>query len=248
MIVAHLSDLHLGFRAYGRVERGVDVRERDVTAAFDRAIQEVVRLGPHVVVVAGDVFDRPDPPAGALVALARGLELLRSSLPATPVLMVAGPRDTPRRPGDPGALAVLDTFPNVEAAASLPRSILLERLKLHAALVPYRATVREPIAVPEPDPRVRWNLLVVHARPGHVDGPVVFVDPADWDYVALGGEHRRRSLGARVQYSGSLERVDLDPWDEAADEKGFLTVDLQTGETTFIPSPAGRWPPSRPSA
>jgi Calcineurin-like phosphoesterase len=237
MIVAHLSDLHLGFRAYGRVDRGVDVRERDVTAAFDRAVQEIVRLGPQVVVVAGDVFDRPDPPAGALVALARGLELLRSSLPGTPVLMVAGPRDTPRRPGDPGALAVLDTFPNVEAAAGLPRSILLERMQLHASLVPYRATVQEPVALPEPDPRARWNLLVLHASPGRVGQPGVFVDPADWSYVALGGEHRRRRLGPKVQYSGSLERVSLDPWEEAADEKGFLLVDLERGETVFHPVP-----------
>ena len=44
MIVAHLSDLHLGFRAYGRVERGVDVRERDVAAAFERAVQEVAKV------------------------------------------------------------------------------------------------------------------------------------------------------------------------------------------------------------
>ena len=108
MIVAHLSDLHLGFRAYGRVESDMDIRERDVSAAFERVVGELVRLGPDVVVVAGDVFDRPDPPAGAIVALARGLELLRSSLPETPVLMVAGPRDTPRRSGDPGALAVLE--------------------------------------------------------------------------------------------------------------------------------------------
>ncbi len=237
MIVAHLSDLHLGFRAYGRVERGVDVRERDVALAWERAVQELVRLSPEVVVLAGDVFDRPDPPAGALVALSRGLELMRSSLSRTPVLMVAGPRDTPRRPGDPGALAVLDTFPNVEAAAGLPRSILLERLQLHAALVPYRATVREPALHPEPDPRARWNLLVLHGREGGGDESGVFVDPADWSYVALGGEHRRRRVAPNVQYCGSLERVDLDPWDEAADEKGFLTVDLERGSTTFHPIP-----------
>ena len=36
------------------------MRERDVAAAFERASQEVVRLRPDVVVVAGDVFDRPD--------------------------------------------------------------------------------------------------------------------------------------------------------------------------------------------
>jgi DNA repair exonuclease SbcCD nuclease subunit len=233
VIVAHLSDLHLGFRAYGRVERGVDVRERDVASAWDRSVQELVRVAPDVVVVAGDVFDRPDPPAGALVALARGLELLRSSLPETPVLMVAGPRDTPRRPGDPGALAVLDTFPNVEAAAGLPRSIFLERLGLHASLVPYRATVRDPVVLPEPDPRVRWNLLVLHAREGSADQTGVFVDEGDWSYIALGGEHRRRRITPRVQYPGSLERVALDPWDEAADEKGFLVVNLEDGETVF---------------
>ncbi len=233
MIVAHLSDLHLGFRAYGRVERGSDVRERDVATAFERAVQELVKLTPDVVVVAGDVFDRPDPPPGALVSLSRGLEVLRSSLPRVPVLMVAGPRDTPRRPGDPGALAVLDTFPNVEAATGLTRSIVMERLDLHASLVPYRSAVRDPAAVPEPDPRVRWNLLILHGRVDAVGAHGVPVDPGDWSYVALGGEHRRRSLGARVQYCGSLERVELDPWDEAAEEKGFLLVDLEREEVLF---------------
>ena len=233
MIVAHLSDLHLGFRAYGRVERGVNLRERDVAAAFERAVQELVRIAPDVVVVAGDVFDRPDPPPGAVVALARGLEVLRSSLPEVPVLMVSGPRDTPRRPADPGALAVLDTFPNVEAATGLTRSILVERLDLHACLVPYRATVRHPAAVPESDPKMRWNLLVIHGSTDSAGEWGVHVDPDEWDYIALGGEHRRRDVIANARYPGSLERVALDPWDEAADEKGFLTVDLERDEVVF---------------
>ena len=233
MIVAHLSDLHLGFRAYGRIERGADMRERDVAAAFERASQEVVRLRPDVVVVAGDVFDRPDPPASAVVALARGLETLRVALPDTPVFMVAGPRDTPRRPGDPGALAVLDTFPNVEAATGLTRSILIERLGLHACLVPYRSVTRHPPALPDPDPHMRWNLLVLHAKIAIGAEEGILVDPEEWDYVALGGEHRRTKLSDRVRYPGSLERVALDPWDEAADEKGFLTIDLEGGQVSF---------------
>jgi len=209
------------------------MRERDVAAAFERASQEVVRLRPDVVVVAGDVFDRPDPPASAVVALARGLETLRVALPETPVLMVAGPRDTPRRPGDPGALAVLDTFPNVEAAAGLTRSILIERLGLHACLVPYRAVTRHPPVILDPDPRMRWNLLVLHAMRARGAEDGILVDPEEWDYVALGGEHRRTKLSDRVRYSGSLERVALDPWDEAADEKGFLTIDLERGQVSF---------------
>jgi hypothetical protein len=233
VIVAHLSDLHLGFRAYGRIERGADVRERDVAAAFERATHEIVRMRPDVVVIAGDVFDRPDPPASAVVSLARGLEAFRAALPGTPVLMVAGPRDTPRREGDPGALAVFDTFPNVEAATGLTRSILIERLGLHACLLPYRAVTRQPPVVPEPDPRMRWNLLVVHAQDSGRDDRGVYIDPEEWSYVALGGEHRRRTLSPRVRYAGSLERAALDPWPEAADEKGFLTVDLRTGHVAF---------------
>jgi DNA repair exonuclease SbcCD nuclease subunit len=233
VIVAHLSDLHLGFRAYGRIESGADVRERDVASAFERATQEIVRLRPDVVVIAGDVFDRPDPPASAVVSLARGLEVFRASLPGVPVLMVAGPRDTPRREGDPGALAVFDTFPNVEAATGLTRSILIERLGLHACLLPYRAVTRQPPVLPEPDPRMRWNLLVVHAQESARDDRGVHIDPEEWSYVALGGEHRRRSVSARVRYAGSLERVALDPWSEAADEKGFLTVDLRSGRVAF---------------
>ena len=233
MIIAHLSDLHLGFRAYGRVEGGVDVRERDVAAAFERAVQEIVKIGPAVVVISGDVFDRPDPPAGAVVALARGLEVLRAALPETPVLMVAGPRDTPRREGDPGALAVFDTFPNVDAATGLVRSILFERLGLHACLVPYRTLIRQPPVPPEPDPRMRWNLLVLHAQQGTRTDGALHLDPGEWSYVALGGAHRRQKVGARVGYAGSLERVALDPWEEAADEKGFLTIDLESGHASF---------------
>lgn len=233
MILAHLSDLHLGFRAYGRIERGVDMRERDVAAAFERASREIVKIEPAVVVVSGDVFDRPNPPASAVVALARGLEVLHASLPETPVLMVAGPRDTPRRPGDPGALAVLDAFPNVEAATGLTRSILVERLGLHACLVPHRAVTRHPPAIPEPDPRMRWNVLVLHAEIARAGGEGIHVDPSEWSYVALGGEHRRREVGPAVHYAGALERVALDPWSEAVDEKGFLSVDLERGEVRF---------------
>jgi hypothetical protein len=82
---------------------------------------------------------------------------------------------------------------------------------------------------------MRWNVLVLHAEATHGREDGVHVDPAEWDYVALGGEHRARKVEQRVRYSGSLERVALDPWDEATDEKGFLTVDLERGQVAFHP-------------
>ena len=141
MILAHLSDLHLGFRAFERTDGGRNVREVDVARAFQAAIKKMRDIEPKVVLVAGDIFDRPEPTQGAMVALARGLASLREGLPDTKVLMVAGSRDTPHRPGDPGALAAFDAFPGVEAATARRRVVHLQDLDLHAVMVPHRSAI-----------------------------------------------------------------------------------------------------------
>ena len=233
MIVAHLSDLHLGHRAFDRWERGVNVRERDVAQAVQRAFEEVIARKPDLVVITGDVFDRPDPSPGALVTLTRGIEALRAALPETPVVMVAGARDTPRRSSDASALAALDTFPNVEAATAMPRSIVYEQRSLHVLLIPHGAVLRGPQPLLEPDPRMAHNVLVTCGRVAHGEGPGLQVDPSEWDYVALGSQHTHRVVGPRVAYAGSLERIGSAPWREAGEEKGFVTVDLVAGEIRF---------------
>jgi DNA repair exonuclease SbcCD nuclease subunit len=231
VILAHLSDLHLGHRAYERVEGGWNVRERDVALAFERAVQELVPLRPDVVIVAGDVFDRPDPPTTALVTFTRALETLRVALPASRVLMVAGARDTPRRSGDPGILAALDALPGVHAASAEPRSVLLEELSLQALLLPHAALRSGLEGLPVRDPRFRHHLLVAHGR---LDpGAATFIDPREWDYVALGGEHSQRAVGSNAAWSGALERVGPEPWSEAAEGKGFFTVELPGARRTF---------------
>lgn len=233
MIVAHLSDLHLGYRAFDRWEQGVNLRERDLSLAVQRAFDGVVGLAPDLVVVTGDVFDRPDPPPGALVTLARGLEALHTALPGVPVVMVAGARDTPRRSGDAGALAALDAFPNVEAATTIPRSIHYEDRSLHVQLVPHRAVLRGPQPLIEPDPRARWNVLATCGRVARGEGPGLQLDPAGWDYVALGSHHTHRIVGPRMAYAGSLERVGSEPWRDAGEEKGWVSVGLESGEIRF---------------
>lgn len=236
MIVAHLSDLHLGHRAFDRTDEGQNLRELDVAAAFRRAVGELVALAPDVVVISGDVFDRPDPTAGALVTLTRGLERLRAELPETPVLMAGGARDTPRRPGEPGALAAMDAFPHVEAATATARSVLFRERSLHVLLLPHRALLRGPAPVMEPDPRARWNVLVAcgHLATGIAGSDeALLLDMDGWDYVALGSAHTHRVIRPRVAYAGALERVGPRPWAEAAEEKGFVSVDLASGALRF---------------
>ena len=114
MRLVHLSDLHLGFRAYFHLERGWNRRERDIGAAFRAALEEAARLRPGLVLITGDVFDGPNPPSTAFLTLHRVLSRLRRRLPAVPVLIIAGERDSPRSPADPGPVAVLDSLPGVE--------------------------------------------------------------------------------------------------------------------------------------
>jgi len=233
MLLAHLSDLHLGHRAFDREERGRNVRERDVAAAFQRAIQEVIKLKPDLIFLVGDIFDRPDPPPGALVELARGLETLRSAIPSTQIFMLAGARDTPRPMSDPGALAALDPFPQVEAVTGTARSIFLRDLETHLYLIPHGAVVRRPYPELRIHPEARWNILLAYAGVGTGPGPGLPLDPGPWDYVALGHLHQHQQVVPGVYYPGSLERVGPEPWREAAQEKGFLTYEMETGLSRF---------------
>ncbi len=233
MIVVHLSDLHLGYRAFGHIERGRNVREADVARAFHQAIQRVLEIAPGAVLIAGDVFDRPEPPHSALVALAQGLQTLRDALPDTPVLMAAGARDTPAGPADPGPLGTFDTLAGVEAVTATTRSVHYSRLDLNVVLVPHRSTIQGPGPVVEPNPNARWNVLVGYGSVDRDESALLSLDSSDWDYVALGHEHFRREVMPGVHYAGALERVGATPWEEAAEEKGFLTCDLESGHISF---------------
>lgn len=233
MLLAHLSDLHLGHRAFERVEGGRNVRERDVAAAFQRAVREVIRLKPDLIFLVGDIFDRPDPPPSALVELARGLEAFRSAIPGTRIFMVAGARDTPRSVSDPGALAALDPFPQVEGSTRTARSIFLRDLETHLYLIPHGAVARRPYPEVRIHPEARWNILMAYAGVGTGSGPGLPLDPGPWDYVALGHQHQRQQVAPRIFYAGSLERVGPEPWREAAQEKGFLTFDMEGGVSRF---------------
>lgn len=233
MILAHLSDIHLGFSAYERMVHGRNARTRDVEEAFLKAVSQVVALKPDLVILAGDILDHPHPDSGGLVALTDGLSALREGLPEAPILAVAGERDTPLLRVDPGVLAALDRFPGVDAAGSVPRSVFLRHLDAHVLLLPHRAIRQEPFAAVRPEPKAAHNLLVFHGRLQGEGG--LPVSEADWDYIALGSGHRMARPAARVVDAGSLERVSVDPWSEALEEKGFITYEVGSEEPVFHP-------------
>ena len=97
MKIAHLADLHLGYRAYHRItSRGINQREADVAEAFRRAVAHVVELRPDLVVVAGDVFHTVRPTNQAILHAFLQFSKLRRELPAAVIVLVAGNHDIPR--------------------------------------------------------------------------------------------------------------------------------------------------------
>src|SRR5881397_3188970 len=97
MKLAHLADLHLGYRQFDRqTPRGGNQREADVAEVFRRAVDDLLEQRPDLIVVAGDVFHSVRHTNPAILFLFQQLQRLRVGLPATPVVVVAGEHDTPR--------------------------------------------------------------------------------------------------------------------------------------------------------
>lgn len=241
MRVAHLADLHLGYRAYNRMTpNGVNQREADVAIAFRDATHRVIDLAPELVVVAGDVFHASRPPNNAIVHAQRMLVRLRKELPRTVVVLVAGNHDAPRTSDTGDILALFDSI-GVHVASSRAKRILVPDLELAVLAVPDVVGVR-PLVVP--DPAFRRNVLVMHGEVEHVAADW---NPSGWDYIALGHYHVYRRVADRAYYSGSIDYTSSNPWGELVEEqaagltaKGFVLADLEARTETFHPLPVAR--------
>jgi exonuclease SbcD len=89
MLVAHISDLHLGYSQFGLEER-----EEDVYATFNEAIDISIREGVKLVILGGDIFHTPRPNGKAIITLANALKKLKDKQIA--VVYVLGEHDISR--------------------------------------------------------------------------------------------------------------------------------------------------------
>ncbi len=246
MRLAHLADLHLGFRQYGRQNsQGINQREADVARSFRLAIDGVIAARPDAVVVAGDVFHSVRPTNPAILDSFNQFRRLRESLPDAPIVLVAGNHDTPRSVETGSILRLFEVIGDVHVITNEPTTLILEQLDLAVTGVPYAAVVAAGGSPRiEPEPTTRWNVKVQHSEiagllPGDRSVSGVPVEPGDlqaeqWDYVALGHYHIAQRVRPNAWFSGSLEYVTSNPWGElreksplaAAGDKGWLLVTL----------------------
>jgi DNA repair protein SbcD/Mre11 len=253
MRLAHLADLHLGFRQYQRQSSaGNNQREADVARAARHAIDAVIEAAPDVILIAGDVFHQVRPSNPMILFALRELTRLRAALPATPVVMIAGNHDLPRA-AETGCILALFRTIGITVVEHEPERLRFPALDLALFAVPDR--LGQPLPALTTDASARWNVLLLHGEvQGVLPDRAVMVDrtpsevtvdelqAAEWDYVALGHYHVHRQVAERSWYAGSLDYVSTNAWGEIAEQrqhavpgKGFVLHDLATGAHTFVP-------------
>lgn len=248
MIIAHLADLHLGYRAYHRIASGgINVRERDVALALRAALSDVIERRPDLVLMAGDVFHTVRPPNAAIADAFHQLARLHAALPDTPVIVIAGNHDAPRSVETGSILRLLGEIPGVIVVEGDARRVHVQELDASVLCVPHTATSAGPIEL-EPDAAAGVNVLMLHGTVagGAAEGKLRFLGdyggasiPADairperWDYVALGHYHIATELAKNMWYAGSLERCSTNIWEEATSPKGYVCWDTDTRTATF---------------
>ena len=256
MRLVHLSDLHLGYRQYQRLTPpGINQREADVARTFQRAVDQIIKIAPDLILVAGDVFHSARPSNAAILHAFRQFLRLRTELPQSHVVMVAGSHDTPRTTETGSILGLFEQL-GVHVAAEA------RRITLADGAVAILAVPEVPGPTPELTPLAgaTHNILLIHADVEDVvprylaemDRASVRVTRADlklarWSYVALGHYHVHQRVGENAYYSGSTDYTSLNVWGDLDSQeelglagKGFIEFDLDKREHKFHALPASR--------
>lgn len=251
MIIAHIADLHLGYRAYHRVTaRGVNAREADVADAFREAVDAIVRIGPDLMLVAGDVFHTVRPSNSAIAEAFRQFSSLRDRLPDVPIVMIAGNHDSPRSSDTGNILSLFREIPRVEVVTEEAQRVRLEAMGTSVLCLPHNALARAEEIDLSPDPEAAVNVMMLHGTiaGSAAEGKIRYVSeyggvsvtdtdigPERWDYVALGHYHIATALAPNMWYAGGIERTSTNVWAEADGAKGFVVYDTERRAAIFHP-------------
>ncbi|WP_168719663.1 exonuclease SbcCD subunit D [Thermosulfurimonas marina] len=258
MRVLHTADWHLG-----KLFHGIHLTEDQARLLEEEFFPLVRDLRPDLVVIAGDIFDRPVPPGEAVALL--GEVLARLAETGATLLVIPGNHDSPERLSFARELLARVRVFVVADERYLRRPLLLlggPPLYVAPHLSPFR--LREFLAsfgegdLPE-SPRGLWERLLSRLSPGGIFVGHLFVEGGQagesearlWvggeeavparafeklDLVLLGHLHRPQRPAENIYYAGSLLPLSFS---EAEDQKGvwFFEMDERgrPGHREFLP-------------
>ena len=233
-LIAHLADLHLGYRQYGLLER-----EDDFYDVFNEVVDLIIQEHIKIVLIAGDIFHSCRPPIRALYCMKSSLERLYSK--EVKVYCVLGDHDFPRRVGEypptklfEGEFLKRISEENIEVRINGESLVITGMDKVPPSLSKEYFKELEDLSRQAQGKSGR-RILLAHAPSSDTLGGLTLNDlPENYHYYALGHEHVRRisSKGLGVAaYPGSIEIMDYSEvtyWKKEG--KGFYIVDLSSSE------------------
>jgi len=248
MKLVHLADLHLGYRAYGKLSsEGLNIREKDVIKTFKEALDKISEINPDLIIIAGDIFHKPRPSNATIYLTINLLNNFRKTCNA-PIILVSGNHEASKSFESGSILKVLEaTVPKVKVVDGKTEQVAIESLNTNVFCVPYNALYDFNKTALIPDKNYIYNILSMHCSFDSTKCPELSkhssadlidsekINGAVWDYVALGHYHKFTELENNIYYSGAIERTSSNVWQEAKDPKGFIEYDLETKQIKFHP-------------
>jgi len=233
MKIIHMADSHLGFSAYGRVDRwGRNLREETVYQGFKKAVDKIIELQPDLVVHAGDVFHHVRPRIRPLYVFKQQIE--RLSKEGIPIVIISGNHDSPK------SYAALSPFTLYEGMKDvyIAHQYRYERFKVqdyNFHCIPFCLGPENYLDEFRKIEYTGKDVLVMHGMiealwdkrlrtVGEHELKDSFLK-SDFSYIALGHYHGQAQVSHNAWYSGSIEYF---RFNEAKDEKGMLLVDLDS--------------------
>jgi exonuclease SbcD len=241
MRVVHISDTHLGFSAYTKVDpaSGLNQREVDFYESFVRCVDRALDLRPDLVIHSGDLFDTVRPQNRAIdVALK---QLVRLSEAGIETVIISGNHSTPRLVETGNIFRIFEHLKGVHSVHEPgSRPVVCGDATVHAIPHSVNPPMAEALVQLKTSRETKYNVLALHAgidgantyRMDEFNEQIITPDmvPEELDYVALGHYHRFSEVREMMFYSGSTERGDFG---EVGQRKGFIEADLERSTVKF---------------
>jgi DNA repair protein SbcD/Mre11 len=237
--IVHMADSHLGFSNYSRVDKnGRNLVEEMVYDGFEHAVDEIIRLRPDAVVHAGDVFHHVRPKIRPLFVFQKALAKLSGE--GIPVIIISGNHDAPKGLASTSPFVIYEGMRDVHIARKYSHECF-EVGDHNFHCIPFCLDPGDYLKEFDKIERSDRDVLVMHGlaealrnKKLRTVGEHELKDSllkSDFDYIALGHYHGQSQIAKNAWYSGSIEYFSFG---EASDDKGILSVDLQSRKAKQI--------------
>jgi len=246
MKIVHLADLHLGYKAYNKLnERGLNIREADLFTAFKNALEKMEEINPDLILIAGDVFHKPRPSNFTILMTIRFLQQFRKNCDA-PIIVIAGNHEYVKLTESGSVLSILESvISGLKVFDKEAKCFRIDHLDTNILCIPHAGLENINKTDLNPDKTSKYNIMMIHgiykpnklkALPTYGGAMIAddFIDESKWDYIAFGHYHKFTELAPNAYYSGAIERTTSNIWQEANDKKGFIVYDFDKRECKHI--------------